>query len=63
VFFNSVQRCPSIVTAVAVGCGPMTSPRIGSPPREQQSRTSHFRADEGLVSLSDSILVSLPLCF
>jgi hypothetical protein len=41
------------VTAAANGSGPMVSPktgrRHGSPPREQQS--------------SDSILVSLPLCF
>jgi hypothetical protein len=49
--FNCVQRCQSIVTAVAVGCGPMASPmtgrRLGSPPREQQPRTSHLRADVG----------------
>jgi hypothetical protein len=39
------------VTTVAVGCGPMASLRIerrlGSPPREQQPRTSHLRADMG----------------
>jgi hypothetical protein len=37
--FNYVQRSPSIVTAVANGCGPVVSPktgrRLGSPPREQ----------------------------
>jgi hypothetical protein len=39
------------VTAVASGCGPVASPRSGmrlrSPPREQQPRTSHLRADAG----------------
>jgi hypothetical protein len=39
------------VTAVAVGCGPMVNlkfgRRLGSPPREQQQRTSHLRADAG----------------
>jgi hypothetical protein len=50
------------VTAVAVGCGPMTSPRFGSPPYEQQLRTSHLKADAALVSPSGSILVSLLLC-
>jgi hypothetical protein len=49
--FNRVQRCQSIVTAVAIGCGPMTSSRIGrryeSPLREQQPRTSYLRADAG----------------
>jgi hypothetical protein len=49
--FNCVQRCQSIVTTVAIGCGPMVSLRIGmrheSPPREQQPRTSHLRADAG----------------
>jgi hypothetical protein len=47
--FNCVQRCQGIVTAVVVGCGLMTSPRIGrrlgSLPHEQQLRTSHLRAD------------------
>jgi hypothetical protein len=47
--FNCVQRCQGFVTAAAVGCGPMTSPRIGrrlgSPSREQQPRTSHLRTD------------------
>jgi hypothetical protein len=46
-----VQGCQSIVTDVAVGCGPMVSPgfgrRLESPPREQQLRTSHLRADAG----------------
>jgi hypothetical protein len=55
------------VTAMAVGCGPTTSPRIGkrlgSTPREPQPKTSYLRANVGLVSPSDSILVSLPLCF
>jgi hypothetical protein len=39
------------MTAVTSGCGPVVSPmsgkRLGSPPREQQSRTSHLRADAG----------------
>jgi hypothetical protein len=39
------------VTAMAVGCGPMERLRIemrlGSPPREQQPRTSLLRADAG----------------
>jgi hypothetical protein len=39
------------VTAVAVGCGPMANSkfgrRLGSPSREQQSRTSHLRANAG----------------
>jgi hypothetical protein len=47
--FNYVQRCQGIVIVVAIGCGSMVSPRIGrrygSPPREQQSRISHLRAD------------------
>jgi hypothetical protein len=47
------------VTAVASGCGPVTSPMFGkrleSPPHEQQP----MRA---LASPSVSILVSLPLC-
>jgi hypothetical protein len=46
-----VQRCQSIVTVVAIGCGPMVSPwfgrRLGSPPGEQQSRTSHLMVDAG----------------
>jgi hypothetical protein len=58
VYFNYVQRCQDFVTAVAVGCGPMVSPRIGrrlgSPPHEPK---------RALVLLSDSILVSLPLSF
>jgi hypothetical protein len=49
VFFNCVQRCQGFVTAVASGCGPVVSPifgrRFGSPPREQQPRTSHLRTD------------------
>jgi hypothetical protein len=51
VYFNCVQRCQDFVTVVAVGCGPMVSPRngrrLGSPPREQQPRTSYLRADAG----------------
>jgi hypothetical protein len=47
--FNCVQRCQGSVTAVASGCGLVASPRsgkrLGSPPREQQPRTSHLRAD------------------
>jgi hypothetical protein len=47
--FNYVQGCQSIVTAVASGCGPVVSPRIGrrlvSPSREQQPRTSHLKVD------------------
>jgi hypothetical protein len=39
------------VTAVESGCGPVASPmfgkRLGSPPCEQQPRTSHLRADVG----------------
>jgi hypothetical protein len=39
------------VTAVASGSGPVVSSRFGkkfgSPPREQQPRTSHPRADAG----------------
>jgi hypothetical protein len=63
--FNSVQRCQGFVTAVAVGCGPTASLRIGkrlgSLPREQRLRTSHLRADAGPISPSGSILVSLLL--
>jgi hypothetical protein len=51
VYFNCVQRCQDFVTAMAVGCGPMTSPRsekrLGSPSREQQPMTPHLRADAG----------------
>jgi hypothetical protein len=51
VYFNYVQICQGFVTAVAVGCGPTASPRsgkrLGRPPREQQQRTSHIRADVG----------------
>jgi hypothetical protein len=51
VYFNCVQRCQGIVTAMAVGCGPMANLKFGrihgSPPREQQPRTSHLRADPG----------------
>jgi hypothetical protein len=46
---NDVQRCQSIVTAVANKCAPMTSPmcgrRIRSPSRDQQPRISHHRTD------------------
>jgi hypothetical protein len=39
------------VTAVASGCDPVVSPMFGkrleSPPREQQPKTSHLRADAG----------------
>jgi hypothetical protein len=49
--FNCVQKCQSIVTVVASGCGSVVSPRIGrrlgSPPREQHPRTSRHRADVG----------------
>jgi hypothetical protein len=49
--FISVQRCQNIVTAVAIGCGPMVSPkfgrRLGSLPHEQQPRPSHLRAEAG----------------
>jgi hypothetical protein len=49
--FNCVERCQGIVTAVAIGCGPMASLRIGrrpvSPSCEQQLRSSHLRADAG----------------
>jgi hypothetical protein len=44
-----VQTHLSIATDAASGCGSVVSPRIGmrlgSPPREQQPRTSHHRAD------------------
>jgi uncharacterized protein YceK len=46
-----VQRCPSIVIAVASGCGSVVSPRTGkrlrSLPHEQQPRTLHHRIDAG----------------
>jgi hypothetical protein len=62
-----VQRCLSIVTVVANGCGPVVSPRtrkrLRSPSREQPPRTSHHRADAGSYTSSGSILVLLPLCF
>jgi hypothetical protein len=49
--FDCVQRCHSIVTVVAFGCGLVVSPgtgkRLKSPPHEQQPRTSHHRADAG----------------
>jgi hypothetical protein len=49
--FNCVQRYQGFVTAVASGCGPVMSLRIGrrlgSPLREQQPRTSHHRVDVG----------------
>jgi hypothetical protein len=49
--FNCVQRWQSFVTAVAIGCSLMVNPRFGrrheSPPREQEPRTSHLRADAG----------------
>jgi hypothetical protein len=51
VFFNCAQRCQGFVTDVASGCGPVVSlmieRRLGSPPHEQQPRTSHLRADAG----------------
>jgi hypothetical protein len=51
VYFNCVQRCQGFVTAMASGCGPVVNPmierRLGSPPREQQPKTSHLRADVG----------------
>jgi hypothetical protein len=44
-----VQRCLSIMTVVASGCGRVVSPktekRLGSPPHEQQPKTSHHRVD------------------
>jgi hypothetical protein len=47
--FKCVQRCLSIATAMANGCGPVASLRTGkrlrSPPHEQQPRTSHHRDD------------------
>jgi hypothetical protein len=49
--FNCVQRCQGFATDVAVGCGPMASPRFGrrhgSPPHEQQPRTLHLMAYAG----------------
>jgi hypothetical protein len=51
VFFNCVQRCQGFVTAMASECDPVVSPmfgrRLGSPPLEQQPRTSHLRANAG----------------
>jgi hypothetical protein len=51
VLLMCVQSCQGFVIAVASGCGPVANPRsgrrLGSPPREQQSRTSHLRADAG----------------
>jgi hypothetical protein len=51
VFFNCVQSCQGFVTVVASECGPVASPRsgkrLGSSPREQQSRISLLRADVG----------------
>jgi hypothetical protein len=48
---NCVQRCPSIVTVVANGCGLVvslrTGRRLGSPPCEQPPRTLHHTADVG----------------
>jgi hypothetical protein len=48
---NCVQRCKGFVTAVAIECDPMMSPRIEmrheSPHYEQQPRTSHLRIDAG----------------
>jgi hypothetical protein len=50
-YFNYVQRCQGFVTAVASGCGPVANSRsgkrLGSPPFEQQPRTSHLSADAG----------------
>jgi hypothetical protein len=46
-----MQRCLSIVTPAASECDPTVSSRTGkrhgSPPREQQLRTSYPRADTG----------------
>jgi hypothetical protein len=46
-----VQRCLSIVTIVANGCGLVVSLRtgkgLGSPLHEQPLRTLHHRADAG----------------
>jgi hypothetical protein len=50
-YFNCVQRYLGIMTAVAVGCGPMANlkfrRRLGSSLREQQPRTSHLWVDAG----------------
>jgi hypothetical protein len=55
------------VTAVAIECGPMTSPRIGGDLGARpmsSSRGLHILGPMGaLVPPSDSILVSLPLYF
>jgi hypothetical protein len=55
------------MTAVAVGCGPMANPKFGrrhgSPPREQQPRTSHLRADAGHCITEWLYLILFPLCF
>jgi hypothetical protein len=67
VYFNCVQRCQGFVTVVSSGCGLVVSPmigrRLGSPLREQQLMTRILGSMWALVSPSDSILVSLPLCF
>jgi hypothetical protein len=46
-----VHGCQGFVTAVISGYGPVVSSmfekRLGSPPHEQQPRTSHLRADAG----------------
>jgi hypothetical protein len=64
---NCVQRCQSIVTAVASGCGPVVSPRIGGDLGAHpvsSSRGLHIIGPmRALVSPSDTILVSLLLCF
>jgi hypothetical protein len=51
VYLICVQSCQGFVTAVASECDPVVSPksgkRLGSPPCEQQPRTSHLIADAG----------------
>jgi hypothetical protein len=49
--FNCVQRCQGNMIAVAIECGPNGEPEdweeTWEPPRQQQPRTSHLRADAG----------------
>jgi hypothetical protein len=64
---NCVQRGQSIVTAVANGCGPVvslrTEKRLGSPPMSSNRGLRIIGPMRSLASSSDSVLVSLPLCF
>jgi hypothetical protein len=65
--FNCVQRCQSIVTTVAVGCGPMVNPKfggdLGARPMSGSQGLHILGPMWALVLLSDSILDLLPLYF